>query len=253
MEIDSVGPISKKGLDGVESIDAQNEEVIIAKDLWKVYRLGRIDYPALQGISLGVTKGEFIGLVGPSGSGKSTLLNLFGALDRPTKGLVLIDGANISKLSDDKLAELRNRKLGFVFQTFNLLSYMTATENVELPLMACNISSKERRKKAHRLLSMIGLEDKEGNKPSELSGGQQQRVAVARALVNDPKIILADEPTGNLDSKSSQEIIDILKVLNREQGVSIIMVTHNLELTKYCHRIWYLRDGRIEKEVTQNA
>ncbi|MEM2093868.1 MAG: ABC transporter ATP-binding protein [Candidatus Bathyarchaeia archaeon] len=229
------------------------KEVITAIDLWKIYRLGRIDYPALRGVTLSVYEGEYIALVGPSGSGKSTLLNLFGALDRPTKGVVLIDGADISKLSDDRLAELRNKKLGFVFQNFNLIPYMTAEDNVELPLMASNIGIRERKRKAREVLAMVGLEGRESSRPSELSGGQQQRVAVARALVNDPKIILADEPTGNLDSKSSEEIIEILRMLNMNYGVSIVMVTHNLELTRYCHRIWYLRDGKIEREVVQNA
>lgn len=231
---------------------AQTSDVIIAKDLWKVYKLGKIEYPALRGISLSVKRGEFVALVGPSGSGKSTLLNLFGALDRPTKGQVLIDGVDISKLSDDKLADLRNQKLGFVFQTFNLLPYISAAENVEVPLLTRSIGSKERRAKSTELLTLVGLSDKLKNKPSELSGGQQQRVAVARALANDPKIILADEPTGNLDSKSADEIINILQSLNRENGVSIVMVTHNLLLTEFCHRVLHLKDGQLEKEVVQH-
>jgi putative ABC transport system ATP-binding protein len=223
-------------------------DVIIAKNLWKTYRLGKIEYPALRGISLNIKKGEFVALVGPSGSGKSTLLNLFGALDRPTKGQVLIDGVDISKLTDDKLAALRNQKL---FQTFNLLPYISAVENVEVPLIARGMGSRERRIKSTELLTMVGLPDKLNNKPSELSGGQQQRVAVARSLANDPKIILADEPTGNLDSKSADEIINILVSLNREHGVSILMVTHNLLLTKFCHRVLYLKDGQLEKEEIQ--
>jgi putative ABC transport system ATP-binding protein len=236
-----------------ESMATQNQEVIVANDLWKIYRLGKIDYPALSGISLKVRRGEFIALVGPSGSGKSTLLNLFGALDRPTKGQVIIDGVDISKLSDNELAEIRNRKLGFVFQTFNLLSYMTAVDNVEVPLLVRNMSNSERRKKALQMLAAVGLEGRENSRPSELSGGQQQRVAVARALTNDPSIILADEPTGNLDSKSATEIINVLKMLNRDHGVSIVMVTHNLQLTTPCHRVWYIKDGQLEKEVVQNV
>jgi len=232
---------------------AQNQEVIVANDLWKIYRLGKIEYPALRGISLRVKRGEFIALVGPSGSGKSTLLNLFGALDRPTKGQVLIDGVDISRLSDDRLAELRNKKLGFVFQTFNLLAYMSAADNVEVPLIASGKPSRVRREKASEVLALVGLKGFELNKPSELSGGQQQRVAIARALTNDPKIILADEPTGNLDSKSAAEIIGILNTLNKKNGVTVIMVTHNLQLTKYCHRVWWLKDGILEKEVVQNA
>jgi len=232
---------------------AQNQEVIVANDLWKIYRLGKIEYPALRGISLRVKRGEFIALVGPSGSGKSTLLNLFGALDRPTKGQVLIDGVDISRLSDDRLAELRNKKLGFVFQTFNLLAYMSAADNVEVPLIASGKPSRVRREKASEVLALVGLKGFELSKPSELSGGQQQRVAIARALTNDPKIILADEPTGNLDSKSAAEIIGILNTLNKKNGVTVIMVTHNLQLTKYCHRVWWLKDGILEKEVVQNA
>jgi putative ABC transport system ATP-binding protein len=232
---------------------AQNQEVIVANDLWKIYRLGKIEYPALRGVSLKVNRGEFIALVGPSGSGKSTLLNLFGALDRPTKGQVLIDGVDISRLSDNQLAELRNKKLSFVFQTFNLLAYMSAADNVEVPLIASGKPSRVRREKALEVLALVGLKGFELNKPSELSGGQQQRVAIARALTNDPKIILADEPTGNLDSKSAAEIIGILNTLNKNNGVTVIMVTHNLQLTKYCHRVWWLRDGVLEKEVVQNA
>ncbi len=218
-----------------------------------MYRLGKIDYPALRGISLRVRKGEFIALVGPSGSGKSTLLNLFGALDRPTKGQVLIDGVNISRLSDDNLAELRNEKLGFVFQTFNLLTYMNAVDNVEVPLVAASVPPGSRREKSMTVLEMVGLKGFERNRPTELSGGQQQRVAIARALTNDPKIILADEPTGNLDSKSASEIISILNTLNKENEVTVVMVTHNLELTENCNRILYLRDGQLEKEEILNA
>jgi putative ABC transport system ATP-binding protein len=233
-------------------VNGQTSDVIVAKDLWKIYKLGKIDYPALRGISITVKRGEFTALVGPSGSGKSTLLNLFGALDRPTRGQVLIDGVDISKLSDDKLADLRNQKLGFIFQTFNLLPYISAADNVEVPLLARSLGSKERRVKSTELLTRVGLADKLHNKPSELSGGQQQRVAVARALANDPQIILADEPTGNLDSKSADEIINILQDLNREHKVSILMVTHNLLLTEFCHRVLYMKDGQLEKEVIKH-
>jgi putative ABC transport system ATP-binding protein len=239
-------------LDG-DPLTPLTTDVISAHDLWKIYCLGKIEYPALRGLSLTVKRGEFVALLGPSGSGKSTLLNLFGALDRPTRGQVLIDGVDISKLSDDRLAALRNEKLGFVFQTFNLLPYMSAEDNVEVPLIACNVGKNERKKIAQDLLKMVGLEGKEKNRPSELSGGQQQRVAVARALTNNPKIILADEPTGNLDSKSAEEIINILKNLNSEKGVSIVMVTHNPQLTMFCHRVLYLKDGQLEKEVVQNV
>ncbi|MCQ8892313.1 MAG: ABC transporter ATP-binding protein [Candidatus Methanosuratincola sp.] len=226
---------------------------MVAEDLWKVYRLGQIDYPALRGVSFSVKKGEYIAIVGPSGSGKSTLLNLMGALDRPTKGKMMIDGVEISKLNDKKLAELRNRKLGFVFQTFNLLSHMSAAENVETPLIAAGVPPEERRRRSYELLEMVGLKGFERNRPSMLSGGQQQKVAIARALANEPQIILADEPTGNLDSKSSHEIIEILRRLNEEKGVTIVMVTHNLELTPYCDKTWFFRDGKIEREEVRNA
>lgn len=230
-----------------------DQMVMVANDLWKVYRLGEIEYPALRGVSFRAKRGEYIAIVGPSGSGKSTLLNIMGALDRPTRGTMMIDGLDVSKLSDNKLAELRNKKLGFVFQTFNLLSYMSAAENVETPLVAAGVPPELRRKRSYELLEMVGLKGFERNRPSMLSGGQQQRVAIARALANDPQIILADEPTGNLDSKSSLEIIDILRGLNREKGVTVIMVTHNLELTAHCDKVWYFRDGKIEREEVLHA
>ncbi|MCQ5341236.1 MAG: ABC transporter ATP-binding protein [Candidatus Methanomethylicia archaeon] len=233
----------------------KNEEkqwIITTIDLWKIYKSGKIEYPALRGINMKIRKGEFIAIVGPSGSGKSTLLNLLGALDRPTKGKVIIDGTDISKLKSNELAELRNKKLGFIFQTFNLIPYMSALDNVEVPMIASGIPPKERKERARKLLELVGLKEFEKNRPSELSGGQQQKVAIARALVNNPQIILADEPTGNLDSKSANEIIEILHDLNKK-GVTIILVTHNLNLIKYCHRVFWLKDGLIEKEVEQNV
>jgi putative ABC transport system ATP-binding protein len=233
----------------------KNEEkqwIITTIDLWKIYKSGKIEYPALRGINMKIRKGEFIAIVGPSGSGKSTLLNLLGALDRPTKGKVIIDGTDISKLKSNELAELRNKKLGFIFQTFNLIPYMSALDNVEVPMIASGIPPKERKERARKLLELVGLKGFEKNRPSELSGGQQQKVAIARALVNNPQIILADEPTGNLDSKSANEIIEILHDLNK-RGVTIILVTHNLNLIKYCHRVFWLKDGLIEKEVEQNV
>jgi putative ABC transport system ATP-binding protein len=229
--------------------NSTREEVIKAVDLVKIYRLGKIEYPALRGVNITIKQGDFLAIVGPSGSGKSTLMNLFGALDRPTEGSVLIDGVDISTLSEDGLAVLRNRKLGFVFQTFNLLTYLNALQNVEVPLIAAGVSSLERINKAKETLARVGLEGFEKNRPTELSGGQQQRVAVARALINDPKIILADEPTGNLDTESSRNLMDIFHMLNTESGVTIIMVTHNLELTNYCNRVVMVRDGLIEREV----
>jgi putative ABC transport system ATP-binding protein len=228
-------------------------DVIVANDLRKIYHIGKLDYPALLGISIRICKGEFIAIVGPSGSGKSTLLNLFGALDRPTSGQVLIGGQDISKMGDDALAEVRNGKIGFVFQTFNLLPYISALENVEVPLIASGVPGSIRRQRAMELLEQVGLKGFERNRPSELSGGQQQRVAIARALANRPEIIMADEPTGNLDSKSSAEIIEILNKLRKDKNVTIIMVTHNLQLTNHCNKILYVKDGTIEKEVIQSV
>jgi len=231
----------------------ESGEVIVANDLWKIYKLGKIEYTALRGVGFTINKGDFIAIVGPSGSGKSTLLNMLGALDRPTRGKILIDGTDISKLSDDKLAELRNKKIGFIFQTFNLLAYMSAIDNVEVPLIASGMLRNSRRNRAEELLEMVGLKGFERNKPTELSGGQQQRVAIARGLTNNPQILMSDEPTGNLDSKSASEIIDILYDLNREKGVTIMIVTHNFQLTTYCNRIWYVKDGLIEKEDYKNV
>lgn len=228
------------------------QEVIVARDLWKVYPMGKLEYTALQGVNLKAKMGEFISVVGPSGSGKSTLLNLIGALDRPSKGNVWIDGTDISDLSDSELATLRNRKIGFIFQTFNLLAYMSASDNVEVPLIASGMAAADRLARSYELLSIVGLKGFEKNRPGMLSGGQQQRVAIARALANRPPILLADEPTGNLDSKSAAEVMEILRGLNGK-GVTIIMVTHNMELTKFSHRIWYMMDGRIEKEVSRHA
>ncbi len=215
--------------------------------LKKVYRSNGIDTYALNGVELRVRRGEFIAIVGPSGSGKSTLLNMLGALDKPTEGKVIIDGVDITTLSDNKRAELRNEKIGFVFQSYNLIPRIDVLRNVELPLVLRGISPAERRRKALEMLEEVGLADKARNKPNQLSGGQQQRVAIARALVTDPSIILADEPTGNLDSKSGQAIVELFKTLNRK-GRTIIVVTHNMEVARETNRIIYLRDGRVERE-----
>jgi putative ABC transport system ATP-binding protein len=192
--------------------------------------------------------GEFVAIVGPSGSGKSTLLNMIGALDRPTEGRVLIDGIDINKLSDDGLAELRNKKIGLIFQTYNLLARISVLRNVELPLIVRGTPAQVRRKKALSALEEVGLRDKAFNKPTQLSGGEQQRVAIARALVSDPKILLADEPTGNLDSTNAKLIAELFSELN-QKGRTIVMVTHNMEMASYARRIIYLRDGMIEREV----
>ena len=210
-----------------------------------------MDYPALRDVSLSIPKGEFAAIIGPSGSGKTTLLNLIGTLDKPTKGEVFLDGVPTSALRGNRLAELRNRKLGFVFQFFNLVPYLTAEENVQLPLVAMGVPTSKRSMKAKEMLNQLGLGDKVNKKPSELSGGEQQRVAIARALANEPPIVLADEPTGNLDTKSAENVAFVLRTICEERGVTVIMVTHNLELSKYINKMIYLRDGSIERIVEQ--
>lgn len=227
------------------------EVVVRTEDLWKVYKSGQIEYPALRGVSIEILKGEFVAIVGPSGSGKTTLLNLIGTLDSITRGEVYLNGVPVSRMKGNQLANFRNKTLGFVFQTYNLVSYLNVLENVELPLIASNIPRSKRRDKARMVLEQLGLGDKLYKMPNELSGGEQQRVAIARALVNDPALILADEPTGNLDSKTANVVASILKSVC-DSGVTVVMVTHNLEITKSCNRIIYLRDGVVEREVAQN-
>lgn len=227
------------------------EHAIETVDLLKTYVTGTVEYPALRGVNLRVARGEYIAIVGPSGSGKTTLLNLIGALDKPTRGEVYIDCIPISKLDHNQLAELRGRKIGFVFQTYNLIPYLNVLGNVELPMISLNTPPRIRRRRALEILETLGLADKAYKKPNELSGGEQQRVAIARALVNNPAIVLADEPTGNLDSKTALNVVETFNKLNTENGVTVVLVTHNLEITKFCHRIVYLRDGSIVKEVVQ--
>ncbi|MCL7384563.1 MAG: ABC transporter ATP-binding protein [Thaumarchaeota archaeon] len=227
---------------------SSDKPVIELINLKKIYYSDGIATPALRGITLKIMDGEFVAIVGPSGSGKSTLLNMIGALDRPTEGRVLIDGIDINKLSDDGLAELRNKKIGFIFQTYNLLARISVLRNVELPLIVRGTPAQVRRKKALSALEEVGLRDKALNKPTQLSGGEQQRVAIARALVSDPKILLADEPTGNLDSTNAKLIAELFSKLN-QKGRTIVMVTHNMAIASYAKRIIYLRDGMIEREV----
>ena len=225
---------------------AENKDsVIIARDLTKVYKMGDIEVHALRGLSMEVQRGEVVSIMGPSGSGKSTLMNIIGALDRPTAGEYILDGERVSDLKDDQLALVRNRKIGFVFQSFNLLSRSTALANVELP-MRYSGQTKDRRARARQALEAVGLADRVTHRPTELSGGQQQRVAIARALVNDPAIILADEPTGNLDTQSGDEIMELLLSLNRDRGTTVIVVTHDPEVAEQTERIIKIRDGVVE-------
>jgi putative ABC transport system ATP-binding protein len=222
--------------------------LIEVRDLVKTYRLGDYQVQALRGVSLDISRGEFLAVMGPSGSGKSTFMNLLGCLDTPTAGTYRLDGEDISRLSRDALAAIRNLKIGFVFQTFNLLPRMTALENVELPLLYGTTIARERRERALGQLREVGLEAREEHRPSQLSGGQQQRVAIARALVNEPRLILADEPTGNLDTRTSVEIMAIFQRLNR-RGITVVLVTHEEDIAQHATRIVTFRDGRIRSDT----
>jgi putative ABC transport system ATP-binding protein len=222
--------------------------VITIQEMTKVYTMGEYKVRALNGVTLSIYEGEFLSIMGPSGSGKSTMMNMLGALDKPTSGTYLLDGTDVSNLSDDQLAEVRNRKIGFVFQSFNLLPRTAALQQVELPLIYSG--RRQRAEKAREALEMVGLGDRLDHKPSELSGGQQQRVAIARALVNEPAIILADEPTGNLDSKSGTEVMQIFQKLNRERGITVVFVTHDPWIARHTNRVVTLADGKIVRDET---
>ncbi len=224
------------------------ESVISVKQLSKIYIMGTTEVRALQSVSLDIRKNEYVALMGPSGSGKSTLMNLLGCLDSPTSGDYTLNGTNVSTMSDDELAEVRNKEIGFVFQTFNLLPRLSSLENVALPLVYAGMNKQTRLNRAEEVLQAVGLGERMDHKPNELSGGQRQRVAIARALVNKPSIILADEPTGNLDSKTSLEIMGILEEIHR-QGNTIILVTHEPDIAQHAHRIVRLRDGLIESDI----
>lgn len=222
--------------------------LIQLEDIYKIYKLGDTEVHALDGITLGIEQGEFIAIVGPSGSGKSTLMNILGCLDTPTEGSYLFEGKDMSKLSDDQLAIIRNKHIGFVFQSFNLLPKLDAVENVEVPLTYAGKKGPVRRERAVKMLEMVGLGDRIHHKPKELSGGQQQRVAIARALSTDPPVILADEPTGNLDTKSGTEIMQILKELNKS-GKTVILITHDINIAKQAQRNVHIQDGKIIEDV----
>jgi putative ABC transport system ATP-binding protein len=228
----------------------EQNAVIHIEDVAKVYRMGDVEVHALCGASLEIRPGEILAIMGPSGSGKSTLMNILGCLDTPTSGLYLLDGRRVDDLSDNELAVVRNRKIGFVFQTFNLLARTTALQNVELPLVYSGAGPLARRRQATAALEAVGLGDRLRHRPNELSGGEQQRVAIARALANDPAIILADEPTGNLDSVSGEEIVAIFQRLNRERGITVVFVTHDRNVAEHTRRIVHLYDGRVTREET---
>ncbi len=236
-------------------MDARTDQqpVISVRDVTKVYQMGDVEVRALRGVDLDIWPGEMLAIMGPSGSGKSTLMNIIGCLDVPSSGTYELDGVDVSHLNDDQLAEIRCRKLGFVFQSFNLLPRTSALANVELPLIYAGASGRKRRDRAAEVLDMVGLGDRLGHNPNELSGGQQQRVAVARSLVNQPALILADEPTGNLDTRTGIEIMELFQRLNREQGIVIIFVTHDPETAEYCNRIVHIRDGLIEKDTDREG
>ncbi len=235
-------PETESGLDAATS-------VIQVENLHKTYDLGEVQVHALRGVRLSVSVGEFAAVMGASGSGKSTFMNLVGCLDRATRGRYFLDGQDVAQLSKRELAAIRNRKIGFVFQGFNLLSRTSALENVELPLIYCGVSHEERMERAREALRAVGLEGREHHHPSQLSGGQQQRVAIARSLVNNPSILLADEPTGNLDSRTSVEIMEIFQRLNAERNITILLVTHEQDIARFAKRVILFRDGKVRRDT----
>ncbi len=224
-----------------------SKTIIKLENVWKIYKMGDVDVKALRGIDLSIKEGEFVSIMGPSGSGKSTCVNMVGCLDVPSKGRIFLDNHNIAHLSESELAQIRGRKIGFIFQQFNLIATLSAIENVMLPMVFQGYSQEDRVKRGKELLALVELQDRIHHKPTELSGGQQQRVAIARALANDPEVILADEPTGNLDTVTGKNVIDFLTKLHRKEGKTIIMVTHDSYVAKTADRVEYLKDGKIIK------
>ncbi|MBN1937468.1 MAG: ABC transporter ATP-binding protein [Anaerolineae bacterium] len=237
------GPVNSK-----RKLKTVNRPAIEIQELTKTYQMGQVTVHALRGVTLQIEQGEMMAIMGASGSGKSTLMNVIGCLDKPTLGRYLLEGQDVGRLDDNQLAEIRSHKIGFVFQTFNLLARTTALQNVTLPMIYSGVKASERRRRARHALETVGLADRLRHAPNELSGGQQQRVAIARALVNEPSILLADEPTGNLDSRSGAEIMALLQGLNRERGITIVLVTHDPLIAQHTRRIIHLHDGRIDRE-----
>jgi putative ABC transport system ATP-binding protein len=234
--------------DARQAPQAEARTVIELDQIHKTYTMGDVEVHALRGISLTIREGEFVAIMSTSGSGKSTTMNIIGCLDRPTKGRYILDGQDVSEMTKDERADIRSHKLGFVFQGFNLLSRTSALENVELPMLYAGIDSTERHARAMEALASVGLAGREQNHPNQLSGGQQQRVAIARSLVNHPALILADEPTGNLDSRTSVEVMEIFQRLNRERGITLVLVTHEPDIAEYADRVIVFKDGRIKKD-----
>ncbi|XOB40976.1 MAG: ABC transporter ATP-binding protein [Candidatus Nealsonbacteria bacterium] len=222
-----------------------SEKVIKLNNVWKVYQLGKVELTALKGVSLDITRGDFVSIMGPSGSGKSTLLNMIGCLDIPTKGKVVLKGKDVSKLTEDQLSQLRGETIGFVFQEFNLLAHLTAIENVMLPMIFQGKTLEQRKKRAKELLTSVGLEKRINHQPAELSGGEKQRVAIARAFANDPELVIADEPTGNLDSVTGKKIMELLKTFHKKEKKTIIVVTHDPNIADYSKTILNIKDGKI--------
>jgi putative ABC transport system ATP-binding protein len=244
-------PVESQELPLNASLSAQIPEarpVIQLDHIHKIYTMGDVDVHALRGVSLTIREGEFVAIMGASGSGKSTTMNILGCLDRPTRGTYVLDGEDVSEMSKDERADIRCQKIGFVFQGFNLLSRTSALENVELPMLYLGVDTAQRHQRAMEALAAVGLEGREQNHPNQLSGGQQQRVAVARSLVNNPALILADEPTGNLDSRTAVEVMEIFQRLNRERGITLVLVTHEPDIAQYAQRVVVFKDGKIKKD-----